>query len=280
MALHQLRSPPKRNWVVGSRHDESRSVPTCHPERLGVGCRYTSGTMTRMCDKYMLYVYSCISSRRRRLTDKEQIRLFGPQCNNTLTVELDPAWFSEFLIRVRSAHRDLAECASKNMILPPPKRAFVRTRAQGEYVTMNEKEQVIQIQYTQEPKPNRSTGRSAHITLSDVAFTQEDFSLSLVLTQTNKREPHLALADLLSAWSLKYTVKERDIRGVRVESDCIYTVDGAALYKLISAWKVNCILSFHENCRTDIVQTLCSLALGDPNLGKLYKLKCILPESL
>lgn len=45
-----------------------------------------------------------------------------------------------------------------------------------------------------------------------------------------------SLAGLCSNWQMCYTVKECDIRGLKVEPGYIFTTDGAFLYNLVASW--------------------------------------------
>ncbi|KAJ7984226.1 hypothetical protein DPEC_G00362460 [Dallia pectoralis] len=73
--------------------------------------------------------------------------------------------------------------------------------------------------------------------------------------------------------------RERDIRGLTVDSDCIYTADGLSLYSLVASWKTDVCLIFDEGRREEIVRTLCALAMGGRELGEEFKLKCVLPDT-
>lgn len=155
-------------------------------------------------------------------------------------------------------------------------------------IMVDNRGRVVQIQNFVDPHPPRK------LTAGDTAFAAFEDTLSVFsdvafripynatpspsLVITHRSDSHGASVALFSHWQMCYTVKEREIQGLKVGPDCIYTTDGLSLYNLVTSWKSNVCLIFDECCREEIVRTLCALAIGDCKLGRVFKLKCVLPD--
>lgn len=164
----------------------------------------------------------------------------------------------------------------------------VRT-GEGTFTTVDSSGHVVQIDNFTDPRlPTKlSVGTSTFAVFeetlsvfSDVAFRiqrcEERQLPSLVICR--RSDYHHTLAGLCSNWQTCYTVKERDIRGLKAASGYIHTTDGQSLYSLVASWKMDVCLIFDEGCREEIVSTLCALVIGDCKLGMEFKLKCVLPD--
>lgn len=241
-----------------------------------------------MCDKYILYLYTCLKRGTLQLTEDELSQMFGAR--KELFAQFDPKWMVMFAARCRLAYREQLKRSQFSATIAPTIHCKANRALTGEgtFTTVDGQGRVLQIENFTDPREPRKMGineSSFAMFLETVSvFENAAFriqpgeaqaSLSLVISRNADchSDPSLGVS-----WHTCYTVKERDIRGLKVESEFIYTTDGLSLYTLVASWKTNVCLLFDVNCREEIVRTMCALALGDTNLGKEFKLKCVLPK--
>ncbi|KAJ8009895.1 hypothetical protein DPEC_G00068920 [Dallia pectoralis] len=241
-----------------------------------------------MCDKYLFYVYTCLRWGKLRLTDDELSHLFGGRSH--VVAQLDQQWLSRFAARCRLLYGgELKRCLTLSPLRTCDKAYRVRT-GEGTFTTVDVRGRVVRIEnFMDPPVPRRlAVGGGAFVhfektlsVFSDLAFRVRGHEAraapSLVVCRRSGSRD--TLGGLCTNWRTCYTVKERDIRGLTVDSDCIYTADGLSLYSLVASWKTDVCLIFDEGCREEIVRTLCALAMGGRELGEEFKLKCVLPDT-
>lgn len=240
-----------------------------------------------MCDKYIFYIYTCLRWQKLRLTADELSSLFGS--HSDVFAQLDPNWLPRFMVRCKVLYEgELKRSLGLSPLSISNSVYRVRT-GQGTFTTFDSSGHVVQIEnYTDLRLPRKlSVGETAFAVFeetlsvfSDVAFRLqgdgEPSPPSLVICR--RSDSHGTVAGLCSNWRTCYTVKERDIRGLKVGAGYIYTTDGVSLYSLVASWKTDICLIFDEDCREEIVRTLCALAIGDCKLGIQFRLKCVLPD--
>ncbi|TKS64980.1 hypothetical protein D9C73_027772 [Collichthys lucidus] len=262
-----------------------------------------------MCDKYILYIYVCLRWGKVHLTDDERSHLFGGR--SEISTQLDPKWLRRFTRRCRALYREkLERCPlpsspvgiSNTEYAGPLGESALRTVVvEGTFAMVDSKGRVVRLEnFADQSLPRKlSAGDSAFAffedTLSvfaDAAFRirgggggggglgciegEPRAQLSLVICRRSGSRD--SSAGLRFNWQTCYTVKECDIRGLKVEPGYIYTTDGASLYNLVASWKTDICLIFDEGCREETVRILCALAMGDCKLGIEFKVKCVLPD--
>lgn len=240
-----------------------------------------------MCDKYIFYIYTCLKWRKFRLTEDELSCLFGS--HSDLFAQLDPKWISRFMMRCRILYEGELKRSLDMSPLSISNNVYRVRTGPGTFTTADSRGHIVQIEnYTDLSLPRKlSFGETAFAVFeetlsvfSDVAFRIQGGGApalpSLVICRRSDSQG--TAASLCSNWQTRYTVKERDIRGLKVLSGYIYTTDGVSLYSLVSSLKTDICLIFDEGCREEIVRTLCALAIGDSMLGIQFRLKCVLPD--
>lgn len=240
-----------------------------------------------MQDKYIMYVYVCLQRGKLQLTDEELSHLFGP--NNSVVPHMDPVWFTRFLDRSRTmyqVHANRYLRPSSSLLSNKSLSLYKAQTGPHTYTFADERRRIMRIENFSDSRGDRELSSQDLVPFESDTIVFENavlvkrfqrVLLSLVLCYESTRFPDDPSACVY--WEHCFTVKEKDIRGLEMDSDFVYTSDGASLYEMVRSWKSAVCLVFDSSCRTDTILTLCSLAMGDPDLGVEFKLKCNLPEN-
>lgn len=239
-------------------------------------------------DKYIMYVYACLKRGKFQLTDEEVSQMFGP--NISVFADLDPIWFTRFLDRCRTLYQVYAnKYLSPSSSLLSNKGMLLYKAHTGPltHTTADDRGRIVRIESLSDScgggERELSSDELARFESETIVFENAVFVkrsqrvfLALVLCQESDRFSHDPSACVY--WEHCFTVKEKDIRGLEMDTDFVYTSDGTLLYAMVRSWKTAVCLAFDRSCRTDTILTVCALAMGDPELGVEFKLRCNLPE--
>lgn len=241
-----------------------------------------------MHDKYITYVYTCLKRGKLQLVDKELSHLFGP--NNTVFPKLDPIWMARFLTRCRMLYDDYVSKhmrSSSSVLSSDGLLLYVVRTSRSTRTVADDRGRIVRLHNFADPYETRelSCEECARFEESTVLFDNAAFVkradravLSLVLCDGSHRSLHEPSVGI--SWDAYFTVKEKDIRGLEMDSEFVYTADGVCLYMMVASWNTSVCLVFDSSCRTDTIRTLCALALGDPELGSAFTLPCNIPEGV
>ncbi|KAK7878298.1 hypothetical protein WMY93_031117 [Mugilogobius chulae] len=260
-----------------------------HVTRVAPDLRLSPGSLVRACDKYIFYVHKCLRAGKRGLTEAERSSLFGRR-GEDLAAQLDVKWLSGFITRCRSFYRNtMSRCLSPCPMTPAGNQLSQIVTPHGSLISVDLLGRILHIENLEEPRivkkmcpgdTNFSVYARTLLVFSDAAFRLGDSGVvrpSLILCARSDWPGHPVSGPLQC--TVRYQVKELDVRGLVVDSGHLYASDGLSLYRAVASWKTSVCLVFGEECRENLVRTLCALALGDCGLGVRFRLKCILPDS-
>lgn len=261
-------------------------VTTTNRAQLALRARPTKRP-PRTEDKYIMYVYTCLRRDRVQLTDDEVSQMFGP--NVTIFAELDPIWFTRFLGRCVALYQVYAAkhlSPSSSLLSDEGTMLYKANTGPLTSTTIDGYGRIVRITRMLDGRDGERELPSAElarfetemIVFENAVFTKRSsrVALALMVWQESSRLHHDPSAGVY--WEHWFTVKDKDIRGLDMDTDFVYTSDGALLYTMARSWKAAVCLTFDRSCRTDTILTVCALAMGDPELGGEFKLRCNLPD--
>lgn len=282
-------SLPKRSGDAGFGHDGSDNLPDDRKRNSAIVHNVRPHKRPpRMHDKYITYVYMCLKRGKLQLVDEELSHLFGP--NNTVFPKIDPIWMARFLTRCKIFYDDYVSkhIRSSSSVLSSDGLLLYEARtARSTHTVADDRGRIVRLHNFADPYETRelSCEERARFEESTVLFDNAAFVkradravLSLVLCDSSHRSLHEPSVGI--SWDAYFTVKEKDIRGLEMDSEFVYTADGVCLYTMVASWNTSVCLVFDSSCRTDTIRTLCTLALGDPELGSAFTLRCNIPEGV
>ena len=96
------------------------------------------------------------------------------------------------------------------------------------------------------------------------------------LVVCSEAEEHETSGGAWPEWGVRCTVMPSSSRSTKlVGPGRLVAADGLSLYRMVSSWRTNTSLVFVASCGTNIIKTICALAIGDKDLGTKFKLKCV-----